>query len=80
MINQYRLGFLQKSNVIYQFKYPLEDCISENNNIYIGLTPTILSRRLTMHLSDTNSIVQYLQKHSCPKMSFGKLLSKTHQY
>ena len=29
------IGVLQKINVIYQLKYPLGDCISENNNIYI---------------------------------------------
>ena len=60
------IGVLQKINVIYQFKCPLGDCISDNNNIYVGLTSTTLSRRLTMHLSDTSSISQHLKKHSCP--------------
>ena len=46
------IGVLQKTNDIYQFKCPLGDCISENNNKYVGLTSTTLSRRLTMHLSD----------------------------
>ena len=32
------IGVLQKTNVIYQFTYPLGDYISENNNIYVGLT------------------------------------------
>ena len=50
------IGVLQKNNFIYQFKFPLGDCISENNNIYVGLTATTLSRRLTMHLTDTSSI------------------------
>ena len=49
------IGVLQKTNVIYKFKCPLGDCISDNNNIYVGLTSTTLSRRLTMHLSDTSS-------------------------
>ena len=31
-------GVLHKTNVMYQFKCPLGDCISENNNIYISLT------------------------------------------
>ena len=54
------IGVLQKNNVIYQFKCPLGDCISDdNNNIYVGLTSTTLSRRLTMHLSDTSSIAQH---------------------
>ena len=42
---------LLKTNIIYQFKYPLGDCISENNNIYLSLTSTTLLRRYTMHLS-----------------------------
>ena len=60
------IGVLQKTNVIYKFKCPLGDCISDNYNIYVGLTSTTLSRRLTMHLSDTSSIAQHLKKHSCP--------------
>ena len=31
------IGVLQKTNIIYQFKCPLEDCISENNNIYMSV-------------------------------------------
>ena len=60
------IGVLQKTNVKYKFKCPLGDCISDNNNIYVGLTSTTLSRRLTMHLSDTSSIAQHLKNHSCP--------------
>ena len=59
------IGVLQK-NIIYQFKCPLGGCISENKYIYIGLTSTTLSRRFTMHPSDTSSIAQHLKKHSCP--------------
>ena len=66
---------LQKTNVIYQFKCPLGDCISDNNNIYVGLTSTNLSRRLTMHLSDRSSIAQHLKKHSCPTTELRKILT-----
>ena len=66
---------LQKTNVIYQFKCPLGDCISDNNNIYVGLTSTTLSRRLTMLLSDTSSIVQHLKKHSYPTTELRKILT-----
>ena len=62
--NSPSIGVLQKNNVIYKFKCPLGDCISDNNNIYVGLTSTTLSRRLTMDLSDTSSIAQHLKKHS----------------
>ena len=70
------IGVLQKKNpVIYQFKCPLGDCISDNNNIYVGLTSTTLSQRLTMHLSDTSSIAQHLKKHSCPTTELWKILT-----
>ena len=71
---------LQKTNVIYQFKYPLGDCISENNNIYVSLTSTTLSRRLMMHLSDTSSIVQHLKNFHAWQLNFGKFLPKTQEY
>ena len=50
-------------------------CISDNNNIYVGLISTTLSRRLTMHLSDTSSIAQHLKKHSCPTTQLRKILT-----
>ena len=64
----------QKNKVIYQFKCTLRDCISENNNIYVGLTSTTLSSRLTMYLFYTSSIVQHRQKHSSLKTEFWKIL------
>ena len=69
------IGVLQKTNVIYQSKCPLGDCISDNNNIYVGLTSTTLSRRLTMHLSDISSIIQHLKKHSCLTTELWKILT-----
>ena len=57
------------------FKCPLGDCISDNNDIYVGLTSTTQSRRLTMHLSDTSSIAQHLKKHSCPTTVLWKILT-----
>ena len=68
------IGVLQKTNIMYKFKCPLGDCISDNN-IYVGLTSTTLSRRLTMHLSDTSSIAQHLKKHSCPTTQLRKILT-----
>ena len=34
-MSTYNVVFLQNSN-IYRFKCPLWDCISDNNNIYVG--------------------------------------------
>ena len=71
------MGVLQKNNVIYQFKCPFGDCISEKNNIYVGLTSTTLSERLTMLLSDTSSIAQHLKNHSCPTTELWKILTES---
>ena len=71
-----RLGCCKKPTLYKKFKCPLGDCISDNNNnIYVGLTSTTLSRRLTMHLSDTSSIAQHLKKHSCPTTQLRKILT-----
>ena len=59
------IGVLQKTNVIYKFNCPLGDCISDNNNIYVGLTSATLS--------DTSSIAQHLKKHSCPSTQLRKI-------
>ena len=67
----------QKTNVIYQFKRPLGDCISGSNSIYVGLTSMTLSRRLTRHFSHTSSLAQHLKKHSSQQLNFGKFIPKT---
>ena len=72
------IGVLQKTNVIYKFKCPLGDCISDNNNIYVGLTSTTLSRRLTMHLSDTSSIAQHFKKTFMPNNTTTKNSHRQH--
>ena len=42
---------LQRTNVVYKFKCPEEDCKLLNAD-YIGVTTTTLSRRITMHLQN----------------------------
>ena len=69
------IGVLSKTNIIYQFKCLLGDCIMANNK-YNALTSTILSRRLTMHLSDTTSIAQHLKIYSWLTTEFWKILTK----
>ena len=49
------------------------DCVSKENNTYVGLTTTA-SRRLTMHLNDSRSIDLHLKTHSIPKSKFRKIL------
>ena len=56
------------------FKCPLGDCVSKENNAYVGLTTTTLSRRLTMHLNDSSYIALHLKTDSFPKSKFQKIL------
>ena len=52
-----------RTNVVYKFCCPHEDCRPRNMN-YIGATTTTLTRRLTMHLRDESGPVDhYITKH-----------------
>ena len=42
---------LDKCNVVYQYSCQIANCKSQNNT-YIGMCSTSLSRRLTMHLAN----------------------------
>ena len=57
------------STSIYIYIY-----IYKESSAYVGFTTTTLSRRLTMHLNDFNSIVLHLKNHSIPKLKFWKNL------
>ena len=58
------------------FKCPLGDCVSKENNAYVVLTTTTLSRWLTMQFNDSSSIVLHLKTHSIPKSKFRKILGE----
>ena len=47
--------------------------VTNENNTYVGLTSTTLSRRLTMHLNDSNSIALHLNTRSISKYKFRKI-------
>ena len=55
-------------------KSPLEDCVSNENNTWVDLTTTTLSRRLNIHLNDSSSIALRLKSHSIPKFKFWKIV------
>ena len=66
--------------VIYYNKFKTSNLVIRNNSspligVLQSLTSTTLSRRLTMHLSDTSSIAQHLKKHSCPTAQLRKILT-----
>ena len=49
--NPVKTEMLKRTNVVYKFSCPNEDCRLRSVS-YIGVTSTSLSRRLTMHLAD----------------------------
>ncbi len=55
---------LKRTNVIYKFSCPMEDCVLQNNANYIGMTRTTLSRRLTMHLQSGNIKAHMRDEHN----------------
>ena len=55
--------WLMRTNVLYQYDCPSEDCRLQNNS-YVGFTCTTLSRRLTMH-KQAGTIKSHMQdKHN----------------
>ena len=60
---------------IYIYIY-VGDCNSENN-IYVGLISTTLSRWLTMHICNTSFIWQHLKKHSYTTTDLRKILTES---
>ena len=56
---------LKKTNLIYQYQSLHGDC-EHRNNIYIGMTTTTLSRRLTMHLASGGPKQHALVNHNLP--------------
>ena len=52
---------LNQTNVVNRFICPFRECLPKNkNNPYIGYTTTMLSHRLTYHLSENSTIKQHL--------------------
>ena len=61
--NPIKTKWLMRTNVLYQYDCPAEDCRLQNNS-YVGYTCTTLSRRLTMH-KQTGTIKTHMQdKHN----------------
>ena len=56
---------LQQTNLIYEYKCPIGECEHQNNS-YIGLTTTTLSRRLTMHLQQGGPKHHTQNHHNTP--------------
>ena len=56
---------LKNTNLIYQYQCLHDDCDTANN-IYIGMTTTTLSLRLTMHLASGGQEQHTLAKNNLP--------------
>ena len=61
------------TNVVYMFKCFLGDCITKENNTYVGLTTTTLPSRLTIHLNYSSFIAIHLKGNFIPKSKFQKI-------
>ena len=61
--NPVETKWLMRTNVVYQFDCPSEDCRPLKNS-YVGYTCTTLSRRLTMHKQEGAIKTHMLQKHN----------------
>ena len=66
---------LKRTNVVYKFTCPHEDCRLRTAD-YIGLTTTTLSRRLTMHLRE-GAPQQHMAKNHQTKISRNDLTTNT---
>ena len=66
---------LKQSNVVYEFKCPHGECALQQNS-YIGMTTTSLSRRLTMHLAGGGSKSHYETAHNT-KLTRANIVANT---
>ena len=65
---------MSQTNVVYQFKCSADGC-QQNDNTYIGMTSTSLSRRLSCHITNlTSSIIDHLKSHDVPRENFRRIL------
>ena len=56
---------LNQTNVVYKFISPFREFLPKNkNNSYISNSTTMLSRRLTYHLSENSAIKHQIIKHN----------------
>ena len=68
-------NILKRSNVVYQFYCPYEDCRLHSVS-YIGVTTTTLSRRLTMHLRE-GSPKEHMHRHHNTTLTREQLVDNT---
>ena len=70
------IGVLQKNNVIYKFKCPLGDCISDNNNniCWFNLNYPVEETYNAPFRHKFNSSA-FKKKHSCPTTQLRKILT-----
>ena len=66
---------LMRTNVVYQFDCPSEDCRPRHNS-YVGFTWTTLSRRLTMH-KQTGSIKTHMHEEHNTTLTRQQLVDNT---
>jgi len=58
-------NILKQHHLVYEFKCNVGDCVHQNNT-YIGMTTTTLTRRLTMHKQDGAIKNHFQTTHNTP--------------
>ena len=56
----------KQANIVYKYTCNVGDCELQSST-YIGMTTTILPRRLTMHLAAVGHIIHMQNDHNCPR-------------
>ena len=74
LFNTTRNIFVKLASNLFSIGLVSVHVVHRKYSAYVGLTPTTLSRRLTMHLNDSSSIAFHLKCHSIPKSKFRKIL------
>ena len=72
--NPIETKWLMRTNVVYQFDCPSEDCRPQNS--YVGYTCTTLSRRLTMH-KQAGTIKTHMQEKHKTTLTREQLVQNT---
>lgn len=71
----------KEKKIMYYTNFNKTNFIIRNNylptlpkKVNVGHSTITLSRRLTLHMNDSSSIAEHLQKHSCPHSQFRIIL------
>ena len=74
--NTAKVRTLAKTNLIYEFTCPINECIRAGKTKYVGFTTCSLSRRLSLHLQNGSIKEHFANVHHC-KISRSEIVDNT---